>query len=510
MSAEQLGSKAGCWLAWTSLCLSAACQMNLQSGHSVRTDDWVEIETPHFTLDSNLPEMTAREVARNLEEIRASLIEAAWTGAHEPPRGRIDVVAFRTPGEFDHYSGRSEQVAGLAISRAGFRRLLAFSPGSENKIPIVVTHEMAHDLSQWFLPIQPTWFAEGMATYLEGTKYDAATHMAIMGEASEMRLKWLTETRQFWPTADLFAARDSIALDPRLSALFYSSAWLFIYYLMNAEGERFGQFQTRLAHLDHWQNAWEAAFPGATPEVLDQRLMGYLQEGGKLTTVAVPLTLELPEPKVRSLSSAEMHGVLAWFARTGDPPLAEREAAEALRLDPNELRALVVRFYMLGDGADAVRLELAKRAITAHPKSADAWLLWARTQAPGEARHGALETARKLEPEHPGVLTLLADELVRQGRAADALEFTRLALKRSPATVELVELHLEALIAHHECRDAAWLEVNAERSFQDNCTARVNGAVVNCSQALRDKWVERNQRCFRSAPPSKASASRQQ
>ncbi len=484
--------------------------MNLQSGHSVRTDDWIEIETPHFTVDSDLPEMTAREVARNLEEMRASLIEAAWTGAHEPPRGRIDVVVFRTPGEFDRYSGHSEQAAGLAISRPGFRRLLAFSPGSENKIPIVVTHEMAHDLSQWFLPIQPTWFAEGMATYLETTQYDPATHLAIMGEASELRLGWLTGTRQFWPTADLFAARESIDLDPRVSSLFYSSAWLFIYYLMNAESERFAQFQTRLAHLDEWQNAWQEAFAGFTPELMDQRLTEYLKDGGKLTTVTIPVTVELPEPKVRSLSSAEMHGVLAWFARTGDRELADREAAEALRLDPNELRALAVRFYLLGDSADEVRLDLAKRAIAAHPRSSDAWWLWASMQAPGEARHRALQTAQKLEPEHPGVLTLLADELVRQGRAADALPYTRLALKRSPATFELMQLHLEALIAQHECRDAMWVELNAERRFQDNCTTRVNGAVVNCSQSLRDKWVERNQRCYRSARPSKASASRQQ
>lgn len=71
--------------------------MSLQSAHSAPADDWVEVETQHFTVDSDLSELQAREVARNLEEMRAALIEAAWTGAHEPPRGRIDVVVFRTP-----------------------------------------------------------------------------------------------------------------------------------------------------------------------------------------------------------------------------------------------------------------------------------------------------------------------------------------------------------------------------------------------------------------------------
>jgi tetratricopeptide (TPR) repeat protein len=480
--------------------------MNLQSAHSVRTDEWVEIQTPHFTLDSDLSELAARQVARNLEEMRASLIEAAWTGAREPPRGRIDVVVFRTPGEFERYSGQSAQAVGVAISRPGARRLLSFSPGSENTIPSVVTHEMVHDLSQWFLPIQPTWFAEGLATYLETTRYDAAAHTAVMGDASESHLKSLARNGGFTSAVKLFAAQGSIDLDPRVSFSFYSSSWLFLCYLMNADGARFAQFQTRLAHLQDWQRAWDETFPGVTPEVLDQRVMAYLKEGGKFTRFTTPVPLELSEPNVRSLSPAEQHGVLAWVASAGDSELADREASEALRLDRNELRALVVRSGTLGDGAAAERLELAKRAIGAHPQSSDAWLLWARAQPSGEARRTALEKALQLEPEHPGVLTLLADELVRQGRAADALAHTRLALRRSPATFELLQLHLDALIANHECRDAEWVEGNAERRFQDNCTASVNGAVINCGQFLRDRWDARNQACSRSRGASAAAA----
>jgi hypothetical protein len=486
-----------------SLCFTAGCQMNLPSARSTPADGWVEIETPHFTVDSDLPELAARQVARSLEEIRAALIEAAWTGAHDPPRGRIDVVVFRTPGEFDRYSGLSAQAAGVAFSRRGFRRLLSFSPGAESAIPTVVKHELAHDLSQWFLPIQPTWLAEGLATYLETTKYDAATHLAVMGEASKAHLQWVTDIHQFTPTATLFAAQGSIDLDPRVSASFYASSWLFFYYLMNAESDAFGQFQARLARLQDWQQAWQELFPGVTPEMFDQRLMAYLKDGGKLTTYTTPVSFELAEPRARALSSAEMHGVLAWLANNGNRELAEREAAEALRLDPNELRALVIRSHLLGDNAADARLELAKRATAAHPRSSDAWLLWAKAQAPGEARRAALETAQRLEPEHPGVLTLLADELVRQGRPADALPYTRLALQRSPLSFELVQLHLQALVAHHECRDARWLEYNAEQRFQESCTTTVNGATVSCGQLLHDSWNSPNQLCARTPRASK-------
>ena len=487
--------------------LAVGCQLSPRTGLNAQEDVWREVQTPHFTVDSDLPELAVREVAENLEQMRAALIVAAWTGARNPPRGRIDVVVFRRRSEFERYSGQSAQAVGIAISRPGFRRMLSFSPGQENGIPTVVTHELAHDLSAWFLPIQPTWFAEGIATFLETTKYDPSTQTATFGEPSEDRLRSVVRNRGFNSAEQLFAARESVDVDARVSESFYASAWLFTHFLLNAEGDRFGQFQTRLAGLQEWQHAWQDSFPEVTPKMLDEQLMAYLGDGGRFTTFTTPVPLEPFQATLRVLSPAEVHGVLAWLTNRSDQERAESETAEALRLDPDELRALVVRFHALDASASAARRELAQRAVAAHPESSDAWLLAARAQA-GEERRKALQTALRLEPEHPGVLTLLAQDLVQQDRAADALAYTQLALKRSAPSFELVQLHLAALIARHQCRAAEWLEGNAEQRFQEGCTATIGGTLVSCGQLLRDTWIERNQSCALARTASAAARRR--
>jgi hypothetical protein len=485
---------------------TASCQVVTRAPGAPPEGAWFEVQTPHFTVATDLPELQALQVARNLEDIRTALIAVAWTGARNPPRGRSDVVAFRSRAEFDRYSGQSAQLEGVAISRAGSRRLLGFSPGPNGGIPRVVTHEMAHDLSQWFLPIQPTWFAEGLATYLENTRYDVPTQTVVMGGASELQLSWLGKAG-VTSSKTLFAATAAVDVDERVSASFYASSWLFVHYLLNEQGDRFGAFQARLARLEEWQEAWQATLPGLTPQALDELLAAYLKQGGRFTMLTLSVPREAVEPKLRRLSEAEAYGVRASLVKNVRPELAERQAKEALQLDPNELRALGVRFDALEASASADRLEIAQKAVAAHPESSDAWLLLARARAPGPERGAALDKAYQLEPEHPGVLTLLAEQLVRQQRAAEALVHTRLALQRSPASFELVQLHLDALVASHKCTDAQWLERNAEQRFSEGCTVTTHGVTVSCSTVLRQAWSSTRGACSgRGAPASPAKS----
>jgi tetratricopeptide (TPR) repeat protein len=488
---------------------AASCQVVARTpGAPGAAGEWLELQTPHFTIDTDLSELSALAVARNLEDIRTALIGVAWTGAHNPPRGRIDVVVFRTPAEFDRYSGKSAQVEGIAWSRAGRRRLLSFCPGPNSGIPTVVTHEMAHDLSQWFVPIQPIWFSEGMATFLENTRYDGETGTAVLGGASESRLSWLSHSGAFTPAKDLFEAKTAIDVDARVSASFYASAWLLVHYLLNEDGDRFAAFQSRLAHLQEWQEAWHTSFSGVTPEALDELVAAYLKEGGRFVTLALPVPREAFEPKLRRLSAAEASGVRANLAQNGQPELAEREAARALSLDPSELRALSVRFYALDAAAAEARLGIAQKAVAVHPETADAWFLLAQARAPGPDRAAALQKAHQLEPEHPGVLTLLAEQLVRDQRAAEALPYTRLALQRSPASFMLVQLHLASLVATHQCSDAQGLERNAEQRFAEGCTVTTNGVSTSCQDVLRQAWISTSNACALRVPRSGPSVFR--
>ena len=72
----------------------------------------------------------------------------------------------------------------IDTSTMPLRRLIAFTPGRQSSVPDVIVHELAHDLSHWYMPLQPPWFAEGPAVYLENVKFDPATRQAAMGELS--------------------------------------------------------------------------------------------------------------------------------------------------------------------------------------------------------------------------------------------------------------------------------------------------------------------------------------
>jgi tetratricopeptide (TPR) repeat protein len=436
----------------------AGALASVQSGH----ERWLEVVTPHFVLSTNQLSAQALDTARALEEVRASLLTLAWTGAREPPQGRVDVVVFRRPSDFDRYSGLRAATTGVAFGRPGSPRLLSFSPGANNGIPIVIVHELSHDLSAWFMPFQPPWFSEGLATYLETTRYDRSSHLAVMGATSESKLAWLRATRSLLSSQKLFAVKERTYDDVRETQSFYASAWFLVHYLLNGESIRFANFQRRLAHLEGWRDAWEEAFPGLSPEQLDQQLLAYAKEAA-FVELSAPVPIDAFEPKQRVLSEAEMHGVLAELASMQQPELAGQELREALRLDPDELNALVLRFHALSHG-DPARLEVAQRAVTAHPGKAEAWLLLAQAADAGVSEQ-ALQHAYQLEPAHPGVALLMARQRMRLHDARGALPYTRLAIRRSPPSVELVELHLQALVAHHNCADARLLEQNAQLLF---------------------------------------------
>ena len=88
-------------------------------------------------------------------------------------------MVFARQRELSRYAGRNNQ--GVVFTRPGFERLLAFSAGYGGDVPRVAVHELVHDISRWFLPLQPLWLAEGLAVYLEGIEIDRARGRVVMG-----------------------------------------------------------------------------------------------------------------------------------------------------------------------------------------------------------------------------------------------------------------------------------------------------------------------------------------
>jgi hypothetical protein len=463
---------------------SASCGGGaLQHGTAPSRDRWVQLDTPHFAISTNLDDATANGIATSLEQVRASLLALAWTGAKDP-RGRTPVVVFERPSEFEHYIGR-DHYAGIAISRPGFERTLSFRPGGSNGVPPVAIHEMTHDLSQWFMPIQPLWFAEGLAEYLATFSIDADAQQATMGKTSDDNIRWLTETHVFIRSARLFEATSTDISDPREQASFYASSWLLVHYLLHEQPEAFGKFQLGLTRLVPWREAWAAAFPDLTPEKLDEQVMDYVAKN-RFMVVSDHVDMPRFETHQRTLSDAEGHGVLSRLSSALDLPVGESEMAEALRLDPNELNALVVRYHSAAAASDEARLDVARRAVAAHPGSGEAWLLAAMAEPTASARSDALRQAERLSPDHPLLARLLAGEAVSSGHSGQALEYSALALRRSPLTADLLALHVTALAGRHHCSTALSLTNSASALFGPTCSLRLGDRDIPCADYVRD------------------------
>lgn len=440
-------------------------------GAEASSERWLELSTPHFVVHTDSYPERALVLAKQLEQIRAMLLGAAWPLARDPG-GRTRVVIFAKPADFKRYSGLGGTFVGVSITRSSFERTIAFTPGSDGGVPRTAVHELAHDLSQWFLPLQPAWLAEGLAVYLENTRYDAASGQVVMGEASEESLRWMREVKFFASAQHLFEATSPHAQDPRDVTTFYTGAWFLVTYLMNGETAAFENFQKRLHRLVPWRRAWDESFDGMPPAALDQKLLAYAKRGGDITIVSTAMALPTIEPQLRSLSPAEAHGVKAMLASAAAPELAEREMRAALALDPDELDALSVQFRAIDAHPPEPRRRIAERAVAAHPEAGEAWFLQASAAPDASSRRSALERAAALEGQHPGVALLAAEDALARGEPAVALEQVRFALRRSALSPFMLGLFAAALEATGRCTEATNVARNAGDLFASDCSLR--------------------------------------
>jgi hypothetical protein len=410
---------------------------------------WSEIVTPHFVIHTDVAPPRALAMARSLEDSRAALLASAWPG-EAAPRGRTRVMLFASPRDLSRYAGKNNQ--GVVFTRPGFERLLAFTDGFVGGVPATVAvHELVHDLSRWFLPLQPPWLAEGLAMYLEGIEIDRAGGQVAVGAASTDRVEGLKSATVTPSTSQLFATLEPSAVDPRDTASFYLGSWALVHYLLDERPQAFGRFQRALTRLTPWRTAWEQSFPGLTDAELDLELATYLK-AGRFRTSRINFTPPAFEPRARSLSPAEVHGARALLANTSGAAADDAEVAAALDLDPNELNALTIRFHSLTATVRGPRTDIALRAVKAHPRAAGAWLLAALTASdPGERRI-ALAQAQRLDPDHPGVIGLLAEEALARNDPGAALAHVRHAQRRSGVTPRNLALHFAALAAFARLR----------------------------------------------------------
>ena len=197
-------------------CLTLALASFLIPIRASAADNWIEVRSPHFTVNTNAGEKEARKIADQFEQIR-QMFHSAFPAMRVDPGQPIIIVAAKSENTMKLFLPEEWEVKGH-IHHAGM-----YQPGedkdyvvmrldSEGENPFhTLYHEYTHALMRLNFSGLPLWLDEGMAEFLEIRRWErrrARPAQLIRGtctcssKASSSRLKlcWKSTTNRLTTT----------------------------------------------------------------------------------------------------------------------------------------------------------------------------------------------------------------------------------------------------------------------------------------------------------------------
>lgn len=252
---------------------------------------WKRMKTIDFELLTDLEAGEAQRAAQLLTQSLQGL--AAMFGRAQPQTDRkLIVIALRDGLEFERRFGKF--VWGFAAT-AGMETTVCLY-GAPNRWFVrsvnfvdathsVLQHELAHAVLARYFAQQPTWFAEGMAQYLETFRWlDSET--VLLGEPNLQAWRSYSAVRSL-------SMKDAVEWSTyqqnelKIAGL-YGLSWAFVHYAINREPQRFSALLEDL--IEQHDGAFVKAF-GPPSEELDRAIYAYLKQGKYAQLrLKVPLT----------------------------------------------------------------------------------------------------------------------------------------------------------------------------------------------------------------------------
>jgi hypothetical protein len=169
----------------------------------------------------------------------------------------------------------------------------------------VTAHELIHAISHAVIPVQPRWFAEGMAKFYETV--DIGADYADIGRAPDYRGQPMM-IHHFEPIREMLACKTLACTD----YAFYATAWAFYTYLANAKPDRLASYEAALVQTRDADKAWQAAFGDTSPEQLEQDMRQWLVTGSH-QVLKFKVTFQGAQIAERPLTDADVYAVRAFM-----------------------------------------------------------------------------------------------------------------------------------------------------------------------------------------------------
>lgn len=372
--------------------LCCACQAAVPEVPGKGGPPWTELTSAHFIVWTDASIEDGRKLIGVMENLRQILFGVSVF--NPTTDAKAIVIAMRTQREVDPYVRRDIGAVAWSPQFPLYQSAILLAVDRLDYDRRLVTHELTHVISYNALPIQPRWFAEGVASYFE-TMQLAEDGSFELGAPFDSWLRLLRQPAGGASVAKLFACTKPSCTD----APFYATSWALFAYLMNRRPDGLLRYVQRLVELpvDAQAAAWPEVFPDLTPDKLDGILSDWIRTGD-LTVHRYKIKLRDFAATQRSLGDGEIYTARALLRyRTGEPPTTE--LAAALAADPDNVIANMIHMDV-----EKPDLSLAQRLTAAHPDDWRAWWLHKLiTKDSDEARHD-MERVCALLARTPAVL----------------------------------------------------------------------------------------------------------
>src|SRR3984885_7662642 len=319
-----------------------------------KSENWIEVRSPHFIVVTNSNEKQGRRVADQFERMR-SVFHAAIPKLEIDPGSPIVVLAIKDEKDFrslepEAYLAKGSLKIGGLFLRAPDKNYVLMRLDAEGEHPYaVIYHEYTHLLLGKTAEWMPLWLNEGMAEFYENTEIHEKD--VSLGERSRGDIMLRRQSRLL-PLATLFTVdrKSPYYHEEDNGSIFYAESWALTHYLRVKERE---DNTPRLSPYLELVNQKVDPVIAATRAFgdlkhLQSALESDIRQGG-FTYFKLSTTTEVDDSafKVQALPLAQADAVradfLAYSGRTAD---AQALLDQVLQEDPNNVSAQETKGFM--------------------------------------------------------------------------------------------------------------------------------------------------------------------
>jgi tetratricopeptide (TPR) repeat protein len=200
-----------------------------------KTENWLEVRSPHFIVLSDSSEKQARHVANQFERMRF-VFHTVFPNSNVDPGTPIIVLAVKDKKDFqalepEAYLAKGQlELAGLFL-RAPDKNYILLRLDAEGEHPYAtVYHEYTHLLSSRAEAWLPLWLDEGLAEFYQNT--EIRDKEVVVGEPSPENILLLRQERLL-PLPVLFSVDHNSPYyhQENKGSIFYAESWALTHYL---------------------------------------------------------------------------------------------------------------------------------------------------------------------------------------------------------------------------------------------------------------------------------------